>query len=407
MISRAKTLRWRRSAGTACGSGATGVGRDLCSARVAAGLACRWVAAFFLVLVLPTVRPLSAQSSPSREMSGRAIYAAACQGCHAPDGRGMPRTQVGFAEVLPDFTDCSYASREAAQDWETIVREGGPIRRFSRRMPSFGGALSAEQISRVVAYVQSLCTDASWPRGELNLPRSMSVEKAFPEDEFVFTSTWGGSRGARVSTNEFFFEKRIGARTQWEVVVPMITQERAATDGGGWTTPHLGDMELAIKRDVHHSSSTILSLGGELLVPSGDRKAGYGGGTWVIEPYVLSGAALPANSFFQMQSGIELPTNLARAEREWYARGALGTTWIVGGRTVSPMVEGSVARAFEGGESASYDWTPQVQVSLSRRRHILASVGMRMPITERATRSRELLAYFLWDWFDGPLLGAW
>lgn len=365
------------------------------------------LAAACLLVCAGGARAAQAQGISANGMSGKAIYAAACQSCHAPDGRGMPRSHVGFADVLPDFTDCSYASREAAQDWETIVRKGGAVRRFSRRMPAFGAALSDRQIARVVAYVQSLCTDRRWPRGELNLPRTMSVEKAFPEDEFVFTSSWAGRRGERVATSAFIFEKRIGARTQWELAVPVIERQRAVEDGAGWTTPHLGDVEVALKRDVFHAASSIMSLGAELLVPSGDRTGGFGGGTWVIEPYLLAGAAFPANSFFQMQSGLEFPTRLARADREWYARGAVGTTWAIAGRTLTPMVEGSVARALDGGERASYDWTPQMQVSLSRRRHILGSVGVRMPITERASRPRELVAYFLWDWFDGPLLGAW
>jgi hypothetical protein len=48
-----------------------------------------------------------------------------------------------------------------------------------------------------------------------------------------------------------------------------------------------------------------------------------------------------------------------------------------------------------------------MQVSLSRRQHILGSVGMRLPITDRGTRARSLVAYVIWDWFDGPLLGGW
>ena len=48
-----------------------------------------------------------------------------------------------------------------------------------------------------------------------------------------------------------------------------------------------------------------------------------------------------------------------------------------------------------------------MQVSLSRRQHILANVGVRLPLTQRDQRPRSLVAYILWDWFDGPLLGGW
>ena len=63
----------------------------------------------------------------AREPAGRELYAAACAGCHAGDGRGAPTTQLGFTDPpLPDFTDCAFASREAAQDWFAVVHDGGP-----------------------------------------------------------------------------------------------------------------------------------------------------------------------------------------------------------------------------------------------------------------------------------------
>ena len=36
-----------------------------------------------------------------------------------------------------------------------------------------------------MGYIRSLCTDDNWPRGELNLPRALLTEKAYPEDEWV------------------------------------------------------------------------------------------------------------------------------------------------------------------------------------------------------------------------------
>ena len=68
-----------------------------------------------------------------------------------------------------------------------VAHEGGPVRGFSEMMPAFRGALTEAQLGRVMAYIRTLCTDASWPRGELNLPRALVTEKAFPEDEVVYT----------------------------------------------------------------------------------------------------------------------------------------------------------------------------------------------------------------------------
>jgi hypothetical protein len=37
--------------------------------------------------------------------------------------------------------------------------------------------------------VRTFCASDAWPRGELNLPRALVTEKAFPEDEAVLTTS--------------------------------------------------------------------------------------------------------------------------------------------------------------------------------------------------------------------------
>ena len=351
---------------------------------------------------------LGAQPGTAIERTGRQLYVAACQSCHGPDGRGAPIAHVGFSDPLPDFTDCSYASREAAQDWETIVRQGGPVRRFSRRMPSFGLALSADEIARVVHYVRSLCSDHTWPRGELNLPRSMQTEKAFPEDETVVTGSYVKENGARSLSSTIIYERRIGARNQWEVAVPFAVQQ--ASDKR-WSGIHVADVELAVKRAFIHEAERghILSGGLELILPTGDRQRGLGDGTLVYGGYLLAAQAFPANFFLQMQAGAEFPVRHEMREKEGYARAVVGTTtFALGGRSVSPMAEIVTSRPIGvNGTGTTADWIPQVQFALTRRQHILGSVGLRLPITDRATRAREIVAYVLWDWFDGGFFTGW
>jgi hypothetical protein len=48
-----------------------------------------------------------------------------------------------------------------------------------------------------------------------------------------------------------------------------------------------------------------------------------------------------------------------------------------------------------------------MQVSLSKLQHILLSVGVSVPATNREGRHPALLTYFLWDWFDGGLTQFW
>jgi mono/diheme cytochrome c family protein len=353
---------------------------------------------------------IAAQTDPGPEITGQKIYESACVACHGGDGRGAPQAQVGFEDPLPDFSDCSFASREPAQDWELVVREGGPARRFSRVMPAFGQSLSREQITQVVAYVQSFCTDASWPRGELNLPRALATEKAFLEDEAVLEAAWVTRRGERSVAGTVIYEKRIGARAQWEVALPVVSRERPGAAGGGFTGFELGDVALGLKRSMYHSSSAIVSLAAEVKIPSGDVETGLGSGTFLVEPSVLAGFALPANAFVQLQGGIELPANRSRAEREVFWRGAVGTTFAADVRAISPMIEIEGARELIRGAPIEWAVIPQVQIALSRRQHILANIGLRLPVgsgASRGDRPRELVAYILWDWFDGGLLAGW
>jgi hypothetical protein len=274
-------------------------------------------------------------------------------------------------------------------------------------MPSFGEALSAEEIDRVVAYVRSLCTERSWPRGELNLPRPMATEKAFPEDEAIVTGGGVSRRGERAADMALVYERRFGARNQWELVIPFGVREQP---GGGFTRAQVGDIGFALKRAFWHNSAsgTILSGLAEVTVPIGDPEVGMGAGTTVFEPALLLGQTLGDNSFVQAQAGLEIGADKTRVEHEAFWRAAFGTTIASGfGRAWSPMVEFLGARPLEGRQPVEWDMIPQIQVSLTKRQHILASVGVRLPMTDRATRPRELLAYVLWDWFDGGLLDGW
>jgi mono/diheme cytochrome c family protein len=176
--------------------------------------------------------------------TGESVYRAACATCHAADGRGAPLEVVGFDTPLPDFTDCSFSSREPEADWVGIGHDGGPVRGFDARMPAFGRVLSRAQITNAVRYVKGFCRDAAWPAGELNLPRALVTEKAFPEDEAVLSTTM--ESGAIV--NEFLYEHRLGARTQYEVKVPIAVQE----SGPEWNRG-LGDIAAAVKHVLYHS----------------------------------------------------------------------------------------------------------------------------------------------------------
>jgi hypothetical protein len=311
------------------------------------------------------------------------------------------QASVGFDVPLPDFTDCSFTSREPAADWFAIAHDGGPVRAFDARMPAFGRALEAAQIEMAVAHLKRFCGDRSWPAGELNLPRALVTEKAFPEDEAVLSTSVAS--GAVV--NELLYERRIGARSQYEVKVPIAVQR----NGAGWGRG-LGDVAAAVKHALHHSleGGRILSAAAELIFPTGKESEGLGGGATVFEPFVAFGQVLPADGFVQAQVGVEVPLGSDRT-KEAFWRGVAGRSFVEGrfGRTWSPMIEVLAAKELARGEPVRWDVVPQVQVTLSRRQHVMLNVGVRVPANDRGSRRTQVLTYLLWDWFDGALFDGW
>ena len=357
---------------------------------------------------VPPEPAASAGGPAKRDRSGEEIFRWACAACHGADGKGAPLSQVGFDDPpLPDFTDCGFNTPEVAADWFAIAHEGGPVRAFSRRMPAFGDALTEAEVDRAVTYVRGFCDDPHWPRGELNFPRSLVTEKAFPENEALLTTSIQKGAG-REFTNEILYERRIGARSQFEIAVPLAMQ--GSSEGDRWFRG-LGDVAVAFKRVLFHSldSGSILSVGGEVALPTGKESEGLGSGVMRFEPFVAVGQMLRGNAFVQAQAGAEIPRLRDRAETEVFWRGVAGTTFMQGGfgRSWTPMLELAAVREMERGKRVEWDVLPQLQVSLSKRQHILAAGGIRIPLTERDGRHMQVLTYLLWDWFDGGLRDGW
>jgi hypothetical protein len=64
-------------------------------------------------------------------------------------------------------------------------------------------------------------------------------------------------------------------------------------------------------------------------------------------------------------------------------------------------------REFEHGAATNFDLVPQFQVTLSRRQHVRANVGLQVPINRKEGRPVQVQMYLLWDWFDGGFLEGW
>jgi hypothetical protein len=157
-------------------------------------------------------------------------------------------------------------------------------------------------------------------------------------------------------------------------------------------------------------SGSIVSVSGEAVLPTGNKARGLGSGVTIFEAFATYGQILPANSFFQFQGGVELPTHRDDAAKAIFWRSTLGKSFRQGlgfGRLWSPMVEVLADRELLSGGKTNWDVLPQIQVTLSKRQHIRANAGVRFPVNNTSSRSTQVMFYLLWDWFDGGLREGW
>ncbi len=360
-------------------------------------------------IVLPAiVLGASAASLPAQEApDGSRLYQDSCAACHGSDGRGRTASELGFETPIPDFTDCDFANREPDGDWGAITHQGGPVRGFDRMMPAFGEALTQTEIDAILLEVRSFCTNPDWPRGELNLPRALLTEKAYPEDEAVIEGGFTTAGNDSYSFN-FLWEQRFGTRNQMEISLPIQRVDTGAADG--WVTG-AGDLAVGVKHVLKHSleNGSILSVGGEYILATGDEDRGLGKGSDVFESYLAYGKILPNSSFVQLQGIAEFPTDSAFND-ELVFRAAAGRSLTFGsgfGRTWTPMIEVQGVWEDAPGSDTSWDVVPQFQVTLNTRQHVMAAAGLRVPVTDRSSRDVEFVFYLLWDWFDGGVLEGW
>ena len=388
-----------------------------------AGPRLRYVLAAFLALIaqLGAARLIWAAGLTERLglHTGKDIFQAACAACHGPDGDGTPQVTAGFTrpDTFPHFDRCDESIAEYTRDYTAVIRDGGPTRGFSQIMPSFSGVLTSAEIDKVVRYLRSLCTEKGWPPGELNVPRALVTDKAFPESETVFTTT-ANTQGPANVNNVIDYERVLGKRDQLEVVVPFgwAHQPGAGLAGG------LGDITVGEKhvlfaqldspadRPVYDSSGSILAVQGEITVPTGSVSKGLGTGETVFGAFATYDVVFPAQMFLQTQAGADLPAHTQNIPNSVYFYTALGKSFAGNrelGRLWSPMLELLGNRDLRAGAATDWDLEPELQVTLNRRQHIRAAIGYRFPVNDTAGRPRQVMAYFLWDWFDGGLLEGW
>lgn len=339
---------------------------------------------------------------------GQQIYDTSCAACHGRDGKGTPRSISAFKrpDTFPDFTRCDQTTAEVDAAYRDVIEHGGPSRGFSQIMPAFGEVLSDSDIRDVIAYLRSFCRNPHWPRGELNLPRALVTEKAFPEDEEVL-STAVHATGTPRNETHMIHEQRFGVKNQIEVDVPVIFQDQNHVWYGG-----VGDTTLALKRVMFSNlnAGSILSLQGGFLLPSGNRARGFGSGTTMFETFAAFDQLFRTDTFVQLQFGADLPFHTDIAPQSLFFSSAVGQSFAANhrlGRLWSPMCEFVAVHDLVDRSSTDWDVIPELQVTISRRQHIRGNLGLRVPMTNTFGRPKQVMFYLLWDWADGKLTEGW
>jgi mono/diheme cytochrome c family protein len=345
---------------------------------------------------------------PPDPKNGERIYRGGCIVCHGSTGQGAPPTSTEFTrpDTFPDFTICRQTTPEPNNTWKDVIEHGGPARGFSQIMPAFDGVLTSDEINDVMEYMRGFCANKHWTRGELNLPRALVTEKAYPEDETVISTAVNAS-GAPGLTTDIIHEQRFGVKNQIEIDVPIHSEDQDHAWYNG-----LGDITFGVKRVMFSSLRTgsILSLQGSVLAPVGNSAHGFGNGTTTFETFASFGQLFPTNTFVQFQMGAELPHRTDIAPQSLFWRWAVGQTFASDhrlGRMWTPMVEFLADRDLVDGAKTNWDVLPEMQVTLSKRQHVRANVGVRTPFTNTLGRSRQVVLYLLWDWADGKLWEGW
>jgi mono/diheme cytochrome c family protein len=354
-------------------------------------------------------------AKPPDAKAGEVVYKTGCIACHGAEGKGAAESMTVFKrpDTFPDFTDCAGTTPEPNGNWKAAIVHGGPSRGLSQIMPAFGDLLTDEQINDVMAYMRGLCKNVHHdPLGELNLPRALVTEKAFPENEIV-VSTAASASGAPAWTTDVIDERTIfDARTQLETDIPV----NYADQNHKWTEG-LGDITLGVKREIFSNLNTrsiltgnILSLQGGFLLPTGDSKRGFGAGTTQFEPFAAFDQLYRENTFLQFEAGADLPFDTSVAPRSMFWRSTVGQAMgqdRMLGRLYSPMVEVLATRDFKPGASTDWDVLPEMQITISRRQHVRLGFGVREPFTNTNNRTSQVLFYLLWDRADGKLWEGW
>jgi cbb3-type cytochrome c oxidase subunit III len=331
--------------------------------------------------------PASAQT-PAIPTTIPEMWNAWCARCHGNDGRGKVSEPTVTVEPL-DFTDCRIATAEPDADWEVAIAHGGPAVGLSSQMPAFGDVLNADQVQGFVRHIRMFCSEKGWPSGNMNLPRPIFTEKAFPEDEIVLTPIASHNKNRPWEYGMgLVYEKRFGRRAQLEAVLPMESVYVSTLDH---PETGLGNVEIGLKYALTpHATQYLLTAGFDVEFTTGGEGRLLDQYSPVYEPY-LAAATMVGSTYLQGQLKVELPSPDSFESRATIYNMYVGHDTSVYPNTWTLGLEVT-------GENKELWITPQVRKGLTKTGALGAAIGVRLPVTEREENGVAVVGYFLWEY---------
>ncbi|MEX2525514.1 MAG: cytochrome c [Gammaproteobacteria bacterium] len=350
----------------------------------------------FIVPVL-FFQPLSA--SANMEAAAR-NFQQNCAVCHGASGHPDPDSAlVKSLGVMPaDFADPLFNSREPADDWFLVIKNGGPALGFSEVMPAFGEQFSDDEIRDLVEYIKSdMVGDHGYPPGELNLFLPLRTKKAFPEDEVVWKVRYTDDDGYDEWKNTIEFEKRFGKRFQ-----AVLEMSHRFDDGD----EKFSNLEPGGKYVLYFNRKRglIATLGGNIGIPlePGDHSV-------EILPYLAVGKVLSDDFTFQGSARAKLPWDeVDQGSLEF--SGIVHWTHTPWPRSVFPGLEMTVEVPLDRGpgvDVARFSLTPQTRIGLSKRGHVAVNLGVEVPLNDTDRYDYRGYMFLIWDFADGAFWAGW
>jgi mono/diheme cytochrome c family protein len=351
----------------------------------------RLIAGFGLIFALVAfTAPAFAQADAAQvPTTVPEMWKAWCARCHGEDGRGNVKEPTVTIRPI-DFTECSVTSGEADPDWAGVITKGGHASGLSDQMPAFGEALKPDTIDGFVKYLRGLCTERGWPDGNLNLPRPIFTEKAFPEDELVLAPVASHVKGEPTEWSlATIFEKRISKRFQLELLGPVSSVSLNGERQTGYS-----DTEIGLKTVLNpNAKNHLATFGFDFVMPTGDADRGLSEGAG-FEPYIATASAW-GTSYLQTQFKLELPKTNTWDDKVGVYRIYVGhdlnvapTGWTVGLELV--------------GENDEVALAPQIRKGLSKTGAIAGGIGVSLPLNKRDEQHVQVVGFLLWEYLERP-----